>query len=741
MAFELTKNAKSKQKQIAQEPNLALEIEGVSTIYGAEIIKKYIRIGDPGLLIGDSWIIGGFNQVEDQESLISLDGSTTSIQQQLNQDKGIGSSISSIEIRLIDLNDKITKLITPTEIVPDVMGRRCVLWYGYADTAFKEDYIQLFRGVISDVVSAQGNVKLTIDHPDQKKKQDIYEKVSVKLNGAIGPTDTTITLTSTSRFLQKVQGPDLSYDPTFKSYVRIDDEIIGYSSISGNQLIGCTRGELTSVPNSHADQAGVETFYRLTGNVIDLALKIMLSRGGYFSTSVPATNFVNISPTEQVANSIFFYGKNVELDYGLVAGDYVTCSGSLSNNFTLKTIDEIVQTEDGSYIVINGVSFVPEFNTSGLLSFRSKYDTLPNGAGMHNDEVDILEHEKIKRIFLSSFEFDFYLKDTIQAKDFLEKEIYLPSASYSIPRKARSSLGYHTPPVAGSNIKVLDKKNIKNASKIQIRRSLGKNFYNTVVTKYNSDSLEDKFLRGVYTENATSKSQIKVGVKSFVIESNGLRDDLFGATRATSANNRILKRYAFGAEYIDGLEVLFSEGFDIEIGDIVLCDLSGLNVSDIETGKRGTLQRLFEVVNKAIDIKTGAVKLNVIDTNFDKDIRYGNISPSSKIKDQLSTTEILLKAAYNKDLYGDDEGKKWSKYVGAEVRIRKPDFTLVHNTTITQITNNKIKFADACPFAIIEDYIFELSNYSATQLENIKLVYAHMKNTVFVDGKPQYKML
>src|SRR3972149_5101873 len=124
MSIDLTLNARNASEQLVIEPQLVLEIDGVPTIYGARRIQKYIRIGDPGLEIGDSWRIGGFNDADDQDDLISLDGTTTQISQQLNPDKAAVQSVSSMQVKLLD-DGSITELMSPGFVVTDLMYRRC----------------------------------------------------------------------------------------------------------------------------------------------------------------------------------------------------------------------------------------------------------------------------------------------------------------------------------------------------------------------------------------------------------------------------------------------------------------------------------------------------------------------------------------------------------------------------------------------------------------------------------------
>ena len=64
------------------------------------------------------------------------------------------------------------------------------------------------------------------------------------LDGAITAIDTTITLTSSSGF-------------PASGRIKIEDEIITYAALSGNDLTGCVRGESSTIAASHADAQAV----------------------------------------------------------------------------------------------------------------------------------------------------------------------------------------------------------------------------------------------------------------------------------------------------------------------------------------------------------------------------------------------------------------------------------------------------------------------------------------------------
>jgi len=90
--------------------------------------------------------------------------------------------------------------------------------------------------------------KLTTGRPIQvwinRQSGQTNNLASSTLNGAIDADDTTITLVSTVGLAAA-------------GFVKIDNETIGYSNISGNQLLNCARGQANTVAASHLTGASV----------------------------------------------------------------------------------------------------------------------------------------------------------------------------------------------------------------------------------------------------------------------------------------------------------------------------------------------------------------------------------------------------------------------------------------------------------------------------------------------------
>lgn len=731
------------QSQIVQ-PQIVFEIDGIDQVFGIDTIKVFTKIGN-NITIGD-FIIGGYTLEESQKQYVSLNGTTTSIKQTLEIDKGRGGSISTFQVSLIDFNNEISTLISPglTPGVDDILGRKCKVYLGVVkNTSFPDDYIIIFRGIIDEIITGPGIINFNLSHPDKKKQQTIFPKAESKLNGAINSSTTTIVLDSTTNFLSQVNGPSGYPDPAITNYILIEDELIKYTTYTGNSLNGVVRGQLGTTAASHSDDADVISFYRLTDTAINLALKIMLSgKNDYFIEDISMTHFGN-NGVATTPNVMWFQEKDLESLYNIQLGDYLTTSGASNgaNNFTLKEIIGIdVDDETNSTILtIGGVTLIEELNSTAIVNFRSQFDTLGTGLMMDPEEVDITEHISLRDRYLSDFDYDFYIKDDIEnAKEFLEQEIYLPAAAYSLPRKSQSSMGIFTPPIPGADIAIIDKTNILNPNSIKLRRSINKDFYNTIIYKFEEQVLEEKFIRGVITIDATSKLRIPIGTKSFNVTSKGIRENLNGITLSTRSINRKLNIYKYAAESADGIKVQFGDGFKVEVGDIIIFDPTDLSVTDLVTGNRTKGADLFFVKNRTIDLKTGIVTLDIVDTGFSTTSRYGLISPASKVLSATSTV-IEITASFSQR-YGSNEGKKWKRWIGEILRIRSPDFTNNDTSVLQSVVGNILTLSPALSFTPSADDIVEFSHYNDMS-STVHSIYAFMADSAFDDSSLQYNII
>ena len=315
------------------------------------------------------------------------------------------------------------------------------------------------------------------------------------LDNPLSAGATVCNVDSTTDFLQKVVGPDLvTINSALRTYIRIEDEIIEYETLSGTQFQTLTRGALGTTATSHALNTKVYSLIRLNGNILnDIALNLMISGNGNYIDGLSVSNFNRITVADVKANTIVFQDLDLVSAYNVQVGDYVTTTGSAigANNVTAKAITGITKNSYGTYLDIAGVTFTEEIGSSATIQIRSKYDVWPAGFKMSPNEVDITEYNLKFQQFMSSFNMDFYLQDAIDGKDFISSMLNAASM-FSIPRKAQSSVGLHIGPLPTADIKILDSTNVTNASKTGTDRSVTKNFYNSVVYAWDKNPIPDQ---------------------------------------------------------------------------------------------------------------------------------------------------------------------------------------------------------------------------------------------------------
>jgi len=739
MSLVLTDNAILASEATGKTPVIVLKFEGLDTLFGPVTIGQYIRVGDPLLYVGNDWVIGGFNVIEDQKPYMELSFSTSTIRQEIDPDRGSGSSISSMKIRLVDYRQEITQLVTPGNTFVDILGKRVTIYFGFRETAWPEDYVVVFKGVTEELQVGPGYVDFSFNHPDELKRATLFDKQDTNLNGAINSSTTTIVLDDASNLILPAD--------VLRSFVRIDDEFIEFTGVSVNTLTGVTRGALFSTNSkainvAHDDNATVEPFYILEDNVVLLALKLMLSGGPtYYKDTLDVDSFAAVN-----SNEVRFLNQKLILDWNVQPGDFLTITSATNpaNNVVDAVIEQVEETDDGTSIFLTGITFIPELSSPALAAFKSQFNTLPFGAGvgMLPLDVDVARHVEINETFTASTSTRVYVNDSFKFKEMLEQELYNPAGLFSLPRSGKASLGIHIPPLPGNEVVVLNQDNIKNPANIILSRGMNSQFQNAIVYKLDKDLFESKFRKGVITTNV--QSIIDIGKRrDYIVQSNGLRSDIGGETIATQVSNRRLERYRRGSEFIKGVKLTLRDGMRLEPGDVIVFDPTGLSVANTIDGNRARPVQLWEIINREFNLK-GEVTVDIVQTNYDSTSRYGQISPASKLASG-TTTQLIIKQSYQSRL-GGSEFRKWTNHVGAQIRVRNAAFTISGLSTITAINANVISLGVALGFTPLVDYIMEFAEYdnqTNVESEKVKLVYGFATDGTnnFGDGGTPYLII
>jgi hypothetical protein len=446
----------------------------------------------------------------------------------------------------------------------------------------------------------------------------------------------------------------------------------------------------------------------------------MLSQSDEYYDTKTVTHFGAYDSLNLDPQVMYFSNIDVKEKYALAIGDMVKVTGSTSNNFVDRVITGFGTDDLGSWIEF-AESFTTELSSSGTAHFKSQYNVWSEGMGMTPYDVDVQGHIDIATTYYSSIpEYDFYFKGQdgeINGKDFLAKEVYFPASLYALPRKTRAGCQITIPPVNTTGLKRIDSTNVVNASSLRPTRSTNKNFYNSIVLKYDEMTLEDKFSRGQIFYSADSQTRFaNQGNKPLTIESKGLRDSVNTDSILAINATRWLQRYRFAAESFTGVKVHFKAGLQVEIGDVVMFGDSDLNIVDLTRGDRDFEPKIFEVVNKSINLKNGEVTLDLLSTGFDSTSRYGGISPSTEVATGSTTTNIVIRPTYGNTTL-KQERAKWKSLIGQEIEIHNDDYSYSEVTTLTALSSTNEAIFEVSPAVATppaDGYYIDVAKYPTT---------------------------
>lgn len=734
MALVLSTLTEVLSQEINIEANLVLEIEGIPLIFGATKITRLLRIGD--FIIGDGSKIGGIIEDENGRDWIQLSGTTNSVKQKIEPDKASSNSITSFSVNLIDKSDQLSKLFQPGNIVNDILGQEGRVYWSPQGSAHPRDSVEIFNGILSSIVYGAGNILLKVDHPEQLKRTEVLPLVTTNLTADIDSSTLAIPVVSTNGFVSPLD--------SLQTYIKIDDELCEIDSFTATDITLLSRAQLNTVANAHDSGTEVETFYRLTGGALDLALKILLSDPDniIFATKT-CTAFNQVDALTNIENAVFLKGvDDVETELGLTPGDFIDIVGADNplNDINDAQIVSFGTNADGSYLIITGTNLVTDIGQDATISFKSRHNTLPFGAKLKPYQVDVAQFDFLSTLFASQLPtYDFYLKDTINIKEFIDTQLLYPAGAFTVPRKGRVSVNKAAPPLADANTKVLNETNITNASKVGVSRSFNERFYNAVQYRFNPDSIEDKFLSGQLYVSADSINRINIGNKVLKIDSDGSRptSDTLGILETNA--NRYLDRYQFGAEQIV-VKTTFGTGFPIEISDSVILEGEGLKLSDSNSGTRQFTPRVMEVVNKTFSLTKGKIELTLQDTNFSAKARYGTMAPSSIIGTGSTTTEINIVRSFGTEDF-QLERDKWEQYIGQKIQVRTDDYSSTETVTLLGFDGgnpNRMLVNPALSSAPSEGHIIDVPYYDDSDSRAMSLYKAihcfHLPNVSVISG-------
>ena len=723
MPLNLTANAQALLDSEDIQLAIILEIDGIDTIYSTSPLSSIATYGS-GLTYGGGAIYGATTGDANVQSLVNLQGSSYNITQQLRFDQADVSSVQKLAINLVDDSEELTLTFSPGQVIDDILGRDAIIYIGFVEAEHPADSVAILNGKVDQFEASAGSVKIQVANPQDLARATILPKYSEDLPNNINDSVTSFNIANGS----KLQAPSGG----LTTYIRINDEVMQVTGIATN-TVTVTRGAFNTVAAAHTSGDTVESIYILSGSTTQLPLELLLSGGDdLYLENQTVTSFVQTGSITQT-NAVFLPLENGLTTTGVAVGDLVTITGATNaaNNVTDAIITEVREEFNGTTLILGAESLVLEASTGGLLDLRSQYNNLPVGAGLKPKNVDVKQFQSLESTFGNQFfDYEIKVKDTItNLREFIANEIFKPSAGFFLPRKGRISFGIIQPPLNDTTTQTLNECNVKNADKIVMRRTTNKNFFNAIEYNFNEDILEDRFNNTIFTISAASINRISTRNKTLTVDAGGVLNNGTNTALINRQINRYLDAYQFAAETTT-VDVLFKVGFGIEIGDSVVVDGSELFISDVTKGSRDFGPRVFTVVNKKLNVKTGDVSLDLIDLAFGSNLRFGVVSQSSFINTGSTTTQIFLKRSFGNT--SQAETFKYSDYVGQIFKVRSQDYTFNEEVTLVSVdASTESLTVTSLSGAPLEDYIVECPEYGSGTDSNVKSFFKAIH--VFVD--------
>ncbi len=274
----------------------------------------------------------------------------------------------------------------------------------------------------------------------------------------------------------------------------------------------------------------------------------------------------------------------------------------------------------------NGVDIALQIMTSTGLGTNGPFDVLPASAGLAIDEslIDVARFISEKQKWLNSALFRFELSEAEDGKKFLESELYRFMNAYPIINNdGQISFKVYTPPLPTATTQEFTDANLVGAP-VWKGNVLDRYFFNEVDLSFDFDFKTEEFTGRTFFED--SNSQVKYGqTKTLTLKSRGLRTGITPATVFERIGTRVFKRFANPSPILTA-KTFFSERL-VEPGDVIR--LTSTKVPNLQTGKRGVVAELVEVVRIAPNWQDGSQGLLLLNTGFSAQRKYAAISPSS----------------------------------------------------------------------------------------------------------------
>jgi hypothetical protein len=347
-----------------------------------------MRQPDSGLVIADNY----------KNAVVSLVLNPTSI-----DIKKVNTTIASNSFKIIDRNGIITALIQGD--ARDLMGSEVRIWLGRSkshdnDVAMDfSEYFELPQTKLKKIDHAGNDYLFTSTEDTDRMGKAIFDARSALAVDILAATTELTMRDSIESFPSS-------------GMIKVENEFISYASKndSTKTLSGCIRGELGSTAADHEADTDCYETERVTGNPIDVLLKIMISDGGggaYDTLSKGlgiSASLIDVDEMEEIRDALFD-GIEIELDLSNIESALkfmeqeilqffnIRFTTSLNSKISLAVLDQAVFSAEEDVIDEDTIRDYPKWSVDeskivNVIKINWDYDPTTNQYGKYNEETE-----------------------------------------------------------------------------------------------------------------------------------------------------------------------------------------------------------------------------------------------------------------------------------------------------------------------------------------------------------------
>lgn len=277
----------------------------------------------------------------------------------------VSSTISSFSFKLVDQNRVVTALIEGD--AASFLDTEVEIWVGRSGVAMDfADYFKLPTTRIKKIDYADGSYSFATQEQTER------------LNRALFQTATTLDVDILAATTSIDVGAEITDFPD-SGYVKIENELMSFTGrdLTERRLLNVIRGEFSTVPAEHKSGSSVFHVVPVSGNPIDIALKILQSGSGGQYDLLPdgcglSDTLVDIAGIEVLRDSefsefqvqAFLYQLNglKWLEEEILTPLSLRFSTSKDSKLTLKQTDRIAVREANSEITNTTIKGSPKWS-------------------------------------------------------------------------------------------------------------------------------------------------------------------------------------------------------------------------------------------------------------------------------------------------------------------------------------------------------------------------------------------